>query len=66
MTPNLPTRDVPETTHDMPKESATSNSITAPKIKFGDAIKAIGQSVQGFELQITRDKTPIKVPTFLL
>ena len=36
----------------------------APKIKLGDALKAIGQNVQGFEIDLTRDDTPINAAIF--
>ena len=73
----LTIRNVSETTHFLLKARAKSNrrsteaevraildAVAAPKIKLGDAIKAIGQSVQGFELQIVRDKTPTDAAIF--
>ena len=73
----LTIRNVSETTHYLIKARAKSNgrstkaevraildAIAEPQMKFGDAIKAIGQSVRGFELQITRDKTPTDAAIF--
>ena len=52
-------RDVPES-----QAHATFSSVARPQVKLGDAIKAIGQNVQGFELQLTRDKTLIDAANF--
>lgn len=43
---------------------ASSNALPTQQIKPGDAIKTIGQSVQGFELKLTRDKTPTDAAIF--
>ena len=73
----LTIRNVSDNTHYLLKARAKSNgrsteaevraildAVAAPQKKLGDAIKAIGQSVRGFELQIERDKTPIDAAIF--
>ena len=73
----LTIRNVSDTTHYLIKERAKSNgrsteaevraildAIAVPQMKMGDAIKAIGQSVRGFEIQIERDKTPTDAAIF--
>jgi len=62
--PNLPIHDVSDSKSDLLKADATPTLIAPPKTKFGDALKAIGQSVQGFEIELTRDKTPTDAAIF--
>jgi len=62
--PNLPIYDVSDSMSDLLKADSTSDTVTATKTKFGDALKAIGQSVQGFEIELTRDKTPTDAAIF--
>ena len=56
----LAIRNVADTTNDV----ADSDAIATQQINLGDAICAIGQSFQGFELQLTRDKTPTDAAIF--
>lgn len=56
----LAIRNVADTTNHV----RDSVGIPTPKIKLGDAIHAIGQSLQGIELHLTRDKTSTDAAIF--